>query len=74
MELLRQPLGAVQALEQAAAENLFHESRVEVGELQELSLLCKFAIGKGHASATGGGMPLSEKGSRESAPSPECLP
>jgi len=45
-ELLREPLGAVQALEHAAAEDLFHESCVELRELQELPLLCKCAVGE----------------------------
>ena len=36
-QLAREAFGAVQALEQAAAEDLFHEPRVEVRELQESS-------------------------------------
>ncbi len=38
-------IAAVQALEHAAAEDLFHEPRVEVRQPQELSLLCKCAVG-----------------------------
>ncbi len=40
-----QPSRELQALEHAASEDLLDESRVEVRELQELSLLCKCAVG-----------------------------
>ena len=44
-QVAREALGAVQALEHAAAEDLVDEPRVEARQLQELSLLCKCAVG-----------------------------
>jgi len=38
-ELLRQPLGPVQAPEQPPAEDLLHQARVKVGQLEKLPLL-----------------------------------
>jgi hypothetical protein len=44
-QVARKTLGAVQALEHAAAEDLLDEPRVEVRQLQELSLLIECAVG-----------------------------
>jgi hypothetical protein len=54
----REPLGAVLALEHAAAEDLLDEPRVEVGELQELSLPCQCSVGEEgmHVGAEIGGV------------------
>ena len=46
MDVLGRYPSARRARRIAAAEDLFHESRVEVRELQELSLLCKCAVGE----------------------------